>query len=56
MFTVGCDSSRSFACSHGRSLIQCWTVNCFFASASLRVFDTFSIIVFSSAVGGSGFG
>ena len=23
--------SRSFACSHGRSLIQCCTVNCFFA-------------------------
>src|SRR5262245_1180426 len=34
MFTVGCDSRRSFACTHGRSSIQCWTESCCFDLSS----------------------
>src|SRR5581483_982388 len=56
MFAVGCDSNRSFAGCHGKSSIQCCVLNCFFALASLRTFETLAIISFSSALNGRGCG
>ena len=56
MLTVGCDSSRSLACVHGRSSIQCCTPSDFFELPSLRRFVASAIIAFSSALIGRGFG
>src|SRR5207237_247874 len=56
MFTVGCDSSRSFAASHERSSIQCCTPYDCFACASLRFRIASAIIAFSSALIGLDFG
>ena len=56
MFTVGWDSSRSFACSHGRSSIQCETESDFFDRSSLRSLDASAIIARSSSESGRGVG
>src|SRR5947209_1010930 len=46
-----------FVCLLPRQIIDPMLhTDCFFASASLRVFDTFSSIAFSSVLSGSGFG
>ncbi len=56
MFTVGCETSRSFAGSHARSSIQCRTDRDFFCCSSLRRSDDAATIARSSAEIGRGFG